>query len=743
MLRTLSLLFLILTTSLAYANCDFKTGQYVEELGNPKNIDKIIITVPKNSKWQKNARKILLSSQENIPPKLKKNFKAKFEINYTFGSCTFWGSIRQNGDFRDHILLSNDGFIRSLNAKLDNGNILKSVKFKLLIPQTRNGLNEVFGISVLNALDFITPETFYVDVSVNGINSIMLFQETASKELLERNYRREGPLFEGDETILWSNNGRLLNDDVSLSRLENKNWFLKGASSQEITLRAFSVLQSAYIIRGNNTAQFGDYIDPNTLMSFAANQNLSFPRFHFVIQALNAEHALISHNRKFYYNFFNSSFEPIYYDGEVFSGSKKFLFNTIRRPFEPNILSNAYNKLDVKLYGDLIVSDQIKKKSRNYFVKRSGLNHNDASQKFKKYWKIFSTRTKNLQNEAQKAYSSGNVNISQFSASDYLTQLDIFLTRAANNPSIEALGLELSKKPDNTYFLELQNQQRTDISTEELANILAKNNLRGTRTTLLVYNQNNKTQKTIMHKFLDGEIIASSNLKVFIDRNNNTLKFEQDNSNDWVLLKNLSLEDWNIEFVGSLQTFQAPGGQRFNNVGMTGCLNFYNNKFTNVNISVSNGGCEDSLNIVNSQGTLGEIKIINAFSDAVDIDFSNISIQSLFVNNAGNDCFDVSSGHHEISKAKLHQCGDKGISVGEASFLNVEQVDLLTANIGISSKDYSRVDISNAEITNVKVCIEAKQKKQEFGGAVLQVGNFECDGVIEVDKHSEFKRVLK
>ena len=32
----------------------------------------------------------------------------------------------------------------------------------------------------------------------------MLFQEDARKELLERNKRREGPIFEGDESLIWS-----------------------------------------------------------------------------------------------------------------------------------------------------------------------------------------------------------------------------------------------------------------------------------------------------------------------------------------------------------------------------------------------------------------------------------------------------------------------------------------------------------------------------------------------------------
>tara|TARA_B110000908_G_scaffold172360_1_gene239316 strand:+ start:787 stop:3018 length:2232 start_codon:yes stop_codon:yes gene_type:complete len=739
MLRALSLVFLFFATTSASAQCDFKTGQYIEELSSPRNIEKITITIPNNAKWQKNAMKIVLSPTQNIPTKLKKKFKAKFEIIYAFGSCVFQGSVKQNGDWRDHISLAPEGIIRSLNAKLDQGNILNSVQFKLLLPETRGGLNEVFGVSVLKALDFITPETFQVVVSVNGIESVMLFQEAARKELLERNYKREGPLFEGDESIIWGND-RLRNDDESLSRLENKNWFLKGASSQEITLRAFSDLQYAYMIRGNNSAEMGQYIDPNALNNLANSQNLSFPQFHFAMQALGADHGFVFHNRKFYFNVFDSSFEPVYYDGNVFSS-----FNNLRMraashiPFDGNIIRNAYDNLDVTLYGDLILSDQIKDNSKNYFLERSGLLNDDASKSFESYWEVFSLRAKKLQNEIYATRSVGKVNNSILSSYNYLEQLDVFIERANKNNSIDLLALGSPKKDKGSYLLELQNQQNKRISSAELANILSKNELNGKRVTLLNYNKNNKNQKTSVREFQDGEIISSVNLKVSVNNDNRTLKFDQLNPTDWVLLKDLTLKDWKIEFAGSSEISQSSIEQRFNDVGLTGCLNFYNSKFKSVDISVTDGGCEDSLNLVNADGFLDEVRITNAFADAVDIDFSNISIGSLVVNKAGNDCFDVSSGNYKIKKAELTQCGDKGISVGEASRLNAENISLFSVNIGVSSKDSSKVDISTAVISAAITCIEVKNKKQEFGGAALHVGYLDCDGTTDVDKHSELK----
>ena len=71
-----------------------------------------------------------------------------------------------------------------------------------------------------------------VNTNINDVESVMLFQEVSAKELLEKNKRREGPLFEGDESILWSYRDREFEnfelEQLSLARMINHKWFLKG-----------------------------------------------------------------------------------------------------------------------------------------------------------------------------------------------------------------------------------------------------------------------------------------------------------------------------------------------------------------------------------------------------------------------------------------------------------------------------------------------------------------------------------
>ena len=60
-----------------------------------------------------------------------------------------------------------------------------------------------------------------------------------------------------------------------------------------------------------------------------------------------------------------------------------------------------------------------------------------------------------------------------------------------------------------------------------------------------------------------------------------------------------------------------------------------------------------------------EILIENSFSDALDVDFSNMNFNLITVKNAINDCTDFSAGNYSINKLDLLNCGDKGLSIGE------------------------------------------------------------------------------
>ena len=251
MLRCLIVIsFLISFQSFAHAECDFKTAKFLNELKDPSNINSIEIKVAKSAKFARNFFKILTSKKDNIPPKLRKRFKGTVVVNYKFGKCQFTAKIRQSGDRKDHVkLIDNGKALRSIDVRLNEGNVVRATRFKLLIPETRNGINEVLASLILKESGFIAPETFEVPSVINDTNSIMIFQEVASKELLERNYRRESAIFKGDESLLWSYKDyeKFALEPLALSTMVNDTWFMKGASSQKISLHAYLQLQSNYL----------------------------------------------------------------------------------------------------------------------------------------------------------------------------------------------------------------------------------------------------------------------------------------------------------------------------------------------------------------------------------------------------------------------------------------------------------------------------------------------------------------
>ena len=72
------------------AECDFKTGKYINQLSNPKSIKSLNIEIPKSRKYIKNFLEIFTYDKTSsnirrtfiIPNKLKKKFKANIKVSY-------------------------------------------------------------------------------------------------------------------------------------------------------------------------------------------------------------------------------------------------------------------------------------------------------------------------------------------------------------------------------------------------------------------------------------------------------------------------------------------------------------------------------------------------------------------------------------------------------------------------------------------------------------------------------------
>ena len=77
------------------------------------------------------------------------------------------------------------------------------VKFKLFLPSTRNGSSEIITSLLLKRMGYLSPRTNLIEVNINNKSYEMIFQEKATKEMLEHNKLRESAILESDESLLW------------------------------------------------------------------------------------------------------------------------------------------------------------------------------------------------------------------------------------------------------------------------------------------------------------------------------------------------------------------------------------------------------------------------------------------------------------------------------------------------------------------------------------------------------------
>jgi len=704
----------------SYAKCNFVEADYQDELLNPKFIEEIVIETPKSEKYIKNFAKILVSPSPVIPKELKKFYKASVLVVFEFGECRYSGRIRQNGDWKDHIKLVHGGKpIRSLHVKLDSGNILNAVKFKLLIPQTRNNEHEVLGTILLRELGFMAPETFQVNTKVNSFSFPMLFQEDARKELLEKNSRREGPIFEGDESLLWlfEDFANFELEPLALSRLVNTNWFLKGANSQLITLKAYAQLQNAYV----------EYAQGDTKLVVKPNNVLEeiFEKYFFALAAMNGGHALTPHNRKFYFNSFINAFEPIYYDGNL---------NLIQAAtLDEQLLSKAISSIGlINDFSKQLETLRNNQYALNAFKDRTLIEEKDAEL-------FFFAATEQLQKNSSYLRSK----IAEASVADNMV-LDSSSHQAMFTEASSSFGIQQNiifeiNSNGESYSSKSSTGEERNLSAVQVAAIISENELDKNRFVYLplpIDSSSNAENQIISHETFPGIIIHSVSLD--IDAANQILTIDQAKHDDWILIKNADLKNWTVIFNGNKKESVISDGfsQRFNQYGLTGCLNIYRSSFNASTIKASDGQCEDILNIVNSKGTIDLIEIENAYADAIDLDFSQLSIRTITVTNAGNDCFDVSGGHYSVGSISASNCLDKGISIGERSIFDAKRINVENSFSGIAVKDQSKAVVHSARFNKVSTCYEVTQKKQEFGGAALTLGETICDAGQTVSANS-------
>ncbi|MEP2935978.1 MAG: right-handed parallel beta-helix repeat-containing protein [Gilvibacter sp.] len=156
---------------------------------------------------------------------------------------------------------------------------------------------------------------------------------------------------------------------------------------------------------------------------------------------------------------------------------------------------------------------------------------------------------------------------------------------------------------------------------------------------------------------------------------------------------------------------------------LSGAVNIYDTEVSISNSLFAKNRCEDGLNIIRSDFTIDGSTFKDTQSDAFDGDFVNGSITNSSFVNSGNDGIDVSGSQISLDQIEIFNPSDKGISGGEASAITGKDIKISGGEIGIVSKDLSKVTLDDITIEDTRLGLSAFQKKTEYGIGAIEITN--------------------
>ena len=162
---------------------------------------------------------------------------------------------------------------------------------------------------------------------------------------------------------------------------------------------------------------------------------------------------------------------------------------------------------------------------------------------------------------------------------------------------------------------------------------------------------------------------------------------------------------------------------------LTGAINFYNSNVKIYNSIFNEVYSEDAINFIHTKFIVKNCRFNTVLSDAIDSDFSEGKVIKTNFYKIDGDGIDTSGSNVKINDVLLDYIGDKGISVGEESLVSISNVEINGSNIGIASKDGSKVMAKNLIIKNsTNYDLASYNKKKTYKGGNLSVEKIDAAG---------------
>lgn len=693
---------------------------------DPATVAALAVDIPKSRQWWTNLLKAKFDEAPNIGDEYKGKFGADVTVTYSDGTtCTYKGKVRLAGDWKDHISVDGLQPRSTMDIALSDGNVDGIVRFKLLLPETRGGDTEIVNGEIYRELGFVAPRSQRLPVAVNGVTAPMIMQENVAKEMLEDNRLRESAMLETDESLLWASRADTSAADkqresaLLFARIANTKWAQAGEPQSAIAQQGLELLNRAVSADWlGNPVQLSPSLVSNDSEVAALNR-----RFQVLSVATGGGHGLYNHNRRAYYDPMIGGLVPIYYDG----GTDLLNPAWQTQPLNPADPREANRLEDVAPEDAAVVRSRLEAIDPAAFTARVRAVGADVDEA-----QVRAVLAAVIRNTGAIEATTAPVDAPSWRTDPHRDVAQplklVFGTTKSGFTVCEKDLSGCAALPLNEAQVGMLWEGRLEFDGVEHAYAGPSKDAYAAGTDP---GEPSADPLRLVAPVGDGAVLVAGNPEVAIDEDARTITGVLRSETDRVVVQGGEWDGWTIG-VRTETTAARESTTRIDSRLLTGCLTILDAELVDAVVTSAGGLCEDGVNLVRATGTIAQLTVTDADQDAIDMDFSDVLVRNVEVARAGNDCLDLSGGNYAVGMLNATDCTDKGVSIGERSRAAIDDATINGAESGLVVKDSSVLTVKTGSLTGVNACFSAYRKKQEFGGAVLRVGeSVTCDGTVD------------
>ena len=244
--------------------------------------------------------------------------------------------MKIKGDWADHIYPDKPSYRFKLPS---SSSFLGMTSFSVQHPKTRNYLSEWILHKFADRIGLLSTKYEFINVCINGYKmGVYALEEHFEKHIVENRNRREGPILKLNENGTWKYREKTYNHSLEHKYPDYQASFIdafkggKIAKSSTLSNQFNEGLKLVQLFREGH-ADISDIFDLDLLA-----------KYYVLIEISGNYHALIWHNRRFYFNPVTQKLEHIFFDAIPYPKRKESVIKSIieNRSKEDNlVMDNA------------------------------------------------------------------------------------------------------------------------------------------------------------------------------------------------------------------------------------------------------------------------------------------------------------------------------------------------------------------------------------------------------------------